>query len=106
MVVCTPCSTLCTYTCVHVLVLIEQNIISLFILFPLLFGSMERGLLGLVFHPDYETNGYFYINYTRENSGVLSTRVSRFYVDPSTPNVADSSSELVMLAFVQPYSNQ
>ncbi|HSG99951.1 MAG TPA: PQQ-dependent sugar dehydrogenase, partial [candidate division Zixibacteria bacterium] len=25
----------------------------------------ERGLLGLAFHPDYATNGYFYVNHTR-----------------------------------------
>ena len=24
----------------------------------------EKGLLGLVFHPDYANNGYFYVNYT------------------------------------------
>src|SRR5690606_35083196 len=25
----------------------------------------ERGLLGLAFHPDFETNSYFFVNYTR-----------------------------------------
>ena len=29
----------------------------------------EGGLLGLAFHPDYATNGYFYVNYTRDGSG-------------------------------------
>src|SRR5688572_22343605 len=28
-------------------------------------GDGERGLLGLAFHPDYETNGLFYVHYTR-----------------------------------------
>src|SRR5690606_5035144 len=28
----------------------------------------EQGLLGLAFHPDYATNGYFYVNYIN-NSG-------------------------------------
>ncbi|HEY6438152.1 MAG TPA: PQQ-dependent sugar dehydrogenase, partial [Ignavibacteriaceae bacterium] len=28
----------------------------------------EKGLLGLAFHPDYETNGYFYVNYTNATS--------------------------------------
>src|SRR5690606_13207385 len=31
-------------------------------------GGGERGLLGLAFHPDYATNGYFYVNYIN-NSG-------------------------------------
>jgi hypothetical protein len=26
--------------------------------------NSEQGLLGLAFHPDYENNGYFYVNYT------------------------------------------
>ena len=29
----------------------------------------ERGLLGLAFHPDYNTNGYFWVNYTRSGDG-------------------------------------
>ena len=32
----------------------------------------EKGLLGLAFHPDYETNGYFYVNYTNATSTVIS----------------------------------
>ena len=27
----------------------------------------ERGLLGLAFHPDYDNNGYFYVDYTTSN---------------------------------------
>ena len=38
----------------------------------------ERGLLGLAFHPDYATNGYFYVDYTTPDS--LRTHVSRFQV--------------------------
>mgnify|MGYP001794250978 CR=1 FL=1 len=26
----------------------------------------EQGLLGLAFHPDFETNGHFYVNYPRD----------------------------------------
>ena len=29
--------------------------------------SAERGLLGLAFHPDYASNGRFYVNYTDLN---------------------------------------
>lgn len=65
----------------------------------------ERGLLGLVFHPNYSSNGYFYINYTNEDSlGILRTYVSRFS-KLSGSNVGDASSEFVILEFEQPYSN-
>ena len=46
-------------------------------------SGSEQGLLGLAFHPNYETNGFFYVNYTN-NSG--NTRVSRFSVT-ANPNV-------------------
>lgn len=32
-------------------------------------GSSEQGLLGLAFHPDYATNGRFFIYYTRKGDG-------------------------------------
>jgi hypothetical protein len=34
-------------------------------------GDDERGLLGLAFHPDYDTNGRFFIFYTRQTDGTL-----------------------------------
>lgn len=63
----------------------------------------EEGLLGLAFHPDYKTNGFFYVNYTAENPN--RTVISRFSVSSSDPNKADPSSELVLLEYDQPYSN-
>jgi glucose/arabinose dehydrogenase len=62
----------------------------------------ENGLLGLAFHPLYEGNGYFYVNYTK--SSPLETIVSRFKVS-SNPNVADPASETILLRFVQPFGN-
>ena len=60
----------------------------------------ERGLLGLVFHPNYITNGYFYVNYI-DNSG--NSVISRFNrMDAST---ADDTSELIFLSINQPESN-
>lgn len=64
----------------------------------------ERGLLGLAFHPNFKSNGHFYLNYTRNNSG-LETVISRFTVSNSDRDVADSGSEVVLLTFKQPYSN-
>lgn len=64
----------------------------------------ERGLLGMAFHPDFKKNGYFYLNYTRNNSG-LETVISRFSVSKISPDLADVSSEEILLTFKQPFSN-
>lgn len=63
----------------------------------------EEGLLGLAFHPNFESNGFFYVNYTA--SGPNRTVISRFKISPTNPNQADPASELVILEFDQPYSN-
>ncbi|MCI0544706.1 MAG: PQQ-dependent sugar dehydrogenase, partial [Actinobacteria bacterium] len=60
----------------------------------------EKGLLGLAFHPDYDTNGRFYVNYT---IGSL-TRISEFVVS-GDPNLADSGSERVLIELTQPFTN-
>lgn len=62
----------------------------------------EEGLLGLAFHPDYETNGYFYVNYTASNPN--RTVIARFNVS-GDGNKADPASHQVILEFRQPYSN-
>lgn len=64
--------------------------------------SSEQGLLGLAFHPNYDQNGYFYINYTASNS---DTYIERFTVSASNPNVADSGSGYTIMSIDQPYSN-
>lgn len=63
----------------------------------------ERGLLGLVFHPNYSSNRFFYINYTRTSDG--ATIVSRFTTQSGNPNKADSLSELILLTIAQPFTN-
>ena len=55
----------------------------------------EEGLLGLAFHPDYESNGYFYVNYTASNPN--RTVISRFRVSGGDPNQADRASEATNL---------
>jgi glucose/arabinose dehydrogenase len=62
----------------------------------------ERGLLGLAFHPDYRTNGYFYVNYTR--SSPVETVIARYKVTAANSNAADPASETILLTFPQPYS--
>ncbi len=62
-------------------------------------GGNEMGLLGLAFHPDYEQNGFFYVNYTGDGG---HTRISRFQ---ASENSADKNSEKVLLVIEQPYQN-
>lgn len=63
----------------------------------------ERGLLGMAFHPDFVTNGYVYLSYTNNSSG-LNSRISRFNLD-GTGQVLDPSSEVIILTVPQPFSN-
>ncbi|MGD8463350.1 MAG: PQQ-dependent sugar dehydrogenase [Anaerolineae bacterium] len=64
-------------------------------------SQSERGLLGLAFHPDYASNGFFYVNYTDLRG---DTTVSRFAVG-SDPGRADPASETVLLVVAQPAAN-
>ncbi len=64
----------------------------------------EEGLLGFAFHPKYKTNGEFFVYYTSTEEDHLS-KVSRFKVSSSDPNVADAASEEVILRVPQPYWN-
>ena len=61
----------------------------------------EQGLLGLAFHPQYEENGWFYVNYTDTNG---DTVLARFQVS-SDANRSDPGSELRLLGVDQPYPN-
>ncbi|MFX1410122.1 MAG: PQQ-dependent sugar dehydrogenase, partial [Promethearchaeota archaeon] len=63
----------------------------------------EMGLLGLAFHPDYEINGLFYVNYIADNP--RRTIISRFKVNSTDLNKANVSSELLILNITQPFSN-
>ncbi|MCA0133055.1 PQQ-dependent sugar dehydrogenase [Winogradskyella alexanderae] len=62
----------------------------------------ERGLLGLAFHPNYTSNGFFYVNYIN-NSG--NTVIARFNRSTTNPLLADPNSELIILTYSQPFSN-
>jgi uncharacterized protein (TIGR03437 family) len=66
----------------------------------------ERGLLGLAFHPNFERNGYFYVNYTRNSAAPGgTTTISRFEATTQNPNLADPNSEVVLIEQDQPFSN-
>ncbi|MCC6904720.1 MAG: PQQ-dependent sugar dehydrogenase, partial [Anaerolineae bacterium] len=63
--------------------------------------STETGLLGLAFHPDYEENGLFYVNYTTGDR----THISRFSVSATNPDMADPAAEQVLISVRQPAPN-
>lgn len=63
--------------------------------------SAEQGLLGLAFHPNYNDNGYFFLNYVN-NEG--NTQISRFTVSDNA-DIADAASEFEILTIEQPFSN-
>jgi glucose/arabinose dehydrogenase len=77
----------------------------------------ERGLLGLAFDPNFNTNGWFYINYSTPKAvgthfpydGIdidHETIIARYTVtDPANDDVADPTSGIVVMRFDQPASN-
>lgn len=54
----------------------------------------EGGLLGLAFHPNYESNRQFYISYTDANG---DTQVVRYLAQAGNPNLADTASAQIVL---------
>jgi glucose/arabinose dehydrogenase len=65
-------------------------------------SANERGLLSIAFHPDYKSNGFFFVNYTRQPDG--ATVIARYHVS-NDPNVADPDSAVVILTIPQPEVN-
>ena len=67
----------------------------------------EGGLLGLAFHPGYQTNGKFYVNVTSADviAGTVFSTYVREYTVSANPNVADPASARPILSFGQPQSN-
>jgi len=64
----------------------------------------EQGLLGLAFHPDYATNGLFYVNYTDLRANGQEFLVE-YKVSDDDPNVADADSGRTIYAISDPYRN-
>jgi glucose/arabinose dehydrogenase len=56
--------------------------------------AIERGLLGLAFHPDYETNDQFFVHYTDESGDIV---IARYTVFSENQDLADAASGEVIL---------
>jgi glucose/arabinose dehydrogenase len=70
--------------------------------------SGEGGLLGLAFHPDYSTVGApgfgkFYLDVT--TGSPFTTRIRKFSVDSTNPNLANAASLREILSVAQPQTN-
>ena len=64
----------------------------------------ERGLLGLAFHPQYDSNGRFFVYYTRQTDGAVT--ISEFLRSSTDPDMGDPNSEKVLLTIPHPsFSN-
>ena len=61
----------------------------------------EQGLLGLAFHPDYSSNGLFYVSYT----DTTGDSVIAEYTVSANPDLADGASRRLILELHQPASN-
>lgn len=68
----------------------------------LITNSGEQGLLGLAFHPNYATNGFFFINYINLAG---NTVIAKYSVNSSNPNIANPASGTILLTITQPYTN-
>ncbi|MGE0520715.1 MAG: PQQ-dependent sugar dehydrogenase [Candidatus Binatia bacterium] len=68
---------------------------------PLVSCCGERGLLSVAFHPDYERNGWFFVDYT---DGAGDTVVARYTVSADADR-ADPNSARVLLSIDQPAPN-
>ncbi|MEE9465218.1 MAG: PQQ-dependent sugar dehydrogenase [Candidatus Neomarinimicrobiota bacterium] len=70
------------------------------LLFQVSPGGRE-GLLSIAFHPQYATNGFFYVSYVNDDRDLV---IARYSVSSTDANVADQASELVLLKVSMPDS--
>ena len=63
-------------------------------------GTGESGLLGLAFHPQYETNRRFFVYYTRQGDGALI--IERYERMPDHPERSDPASARMLFAIPHP----
>ena len=61
----------------------------------------EMGLLGLTFHPGFQANGKFYVNYVRNAGGQFQSVIAEYQVSVANPNQGNPSSERILLTVDQ-----
>jgi len=79
----------------------------------------ERGVLGVAFHPNYATNGRFFVRYSTPrtggamepcttstfNPGCHAEVLAEYRVSATDPNVANPASEIILLTVDEPQFN-
>jgi glucose/arabinose dehydrogenase len=81
-------------------------------------SAYEEGLLSIAFHPDFKSNGLFYIYYSQANANYSlppnnvhhsffprHSVISEFKVSADDPNRADLKSERILLEVPEPFAN-
>ena len=63
----------------------------------------ERGLLGIAFHPNYKTNGRFFLYFTRRGDGAIA--ITEYHRSSSNPDVATRAGARRIITIAHPYSN-
>ena len=63
--------------------------------------SLDGGFFTFAFHPEYATNGFFFVSYT-ETGAPLRSVIARYRVSATDPNVADPASAKVLIRLDQP----
>ncbi|MEM6688779.1 MAG: family 16 glycoside hydrolase [Planctomycetota bacterium] len=66
-------------------------------------GSNEQGLLGLAFHPEFESNKRFFVYYSKPDD--TRSVISEFRMSDEDPSRADRDSERIILEVEQPFRN-
>lgn len=61
----------------------------------------EMGLLGLTFHPGFQTNRKFYVNYVRNAGGQFQSVIAEYLASMANPNQSDPASERILLTVNQ-----
>ncbi len=61
----------------------------------------DPGLLGMAFHPEYRTNGYFFVHYLDNQ---IDTTIARYRVSDD-PDIADPATARIVFTLDQPYVN-
>ena len=67
--------------------------------------SEEQGLLGIAFHPQFQSNGYFYIYRSYLTGGGVYERLSRFQANPPSAPTALTNTEVVLFDQQDPRDN-
>ncbi len=61
----------------------------------------EMGLLGMAFHPNFQTNRKFYVNYVRNAGGQFQSVIAEYLASPANANQSDPATERILLTVDQ-----